>query len=299
MPELDRTLELWINAIFIPLILIYMIFKLKGAEKNPNIEFEGIEKVKRIVRTFNLRTNLLIPILLGIIMLGLTTIFLTRDVMYILFVLAIFINIFIFYYGWINWGQIVEKSVDLVEPVIPYLDDDKGHESDNHYWEGFSSGYFILTTLIMASLVFRRFSVYISGFSYLTQKPVVLMNLAIGLSLFMAYLCIWMYYWCGTKGIHSIWHVLTVLLQKIEISGPIKNLKLLEKERYLEIAKIYKKTIRILIVLFAIYYIIAGLYLRSFIVVFLFGVFGSLFARMYRKDVETDYELIKKMNVLD
>jgi hypothetical protein len=296
MPELDRQIELWLNAGLIPLILIYMIFKLKGAKKNPNVEFEGLEKVKRIDRTFKLRTILFILVLIGIGILAPITLFITADPMYLIFVIAIWINLILFYIGWKNWGSILKKSIGLVEPVLPLLDDDKAHESDNHYWEGFSSGYFIITTLVMASLVFRRFSVYITGFAYLSNRPVVLMNFAIGFSLFMAYLGVWIYYWCGTKGIHSIWHVLTVLLQKIEISGPIPNLHLPEKEKYLEIARIYKPTIQIMIALFGIYYLIAGMILRALIVVVLFGVFGTLFVKMYTKDVETDYELITKLN---
>lgn len=296
MPDLDRQIELWINAILIPTIIIYTYSKLRGKPINPEVQFEGLNSIKKLNRNFSIFKVIIIIVLTGISILSIMVAFEGNNPMYIFFVVAISINFVIVFIGWKQWSIILRKSIPLVEKILPELDDDKGQESDNHYWEGFSSGYFVITTLVMASLVFRRFSVYVAGFEYLTQDPTFLMNLTIGLSLFLTYMVAWVYYWLGTKGIHSVWHVLTVLLQKYEISGPVQGLEIPEKNEYLEIGNTYKKTVKILTALLCVYYLISGLFVRAIVIFLLFGIFGPLFAKIYLRDVNEDHDLIQSFN---
>lgn len=300
MPETDHLIELWLNVVLIPIIAIYLIGFLKGTPRDPNVEFIGTEKVQRLDNRFPKITILLKVTCILLLVLGIINVILSPSWQMVLYLIAIIISLIIFYYGVTKWGQILGKSIPLVRSILPYLDDDKAQESDNHFWEGFASGFLFINTIIMGSLVFRRFSVYVAGFEYLQLSSVsyatLLMDISIAACLFLAYASVWMYFWTGTKGIHSVWHGLTVLVQKLEISGPIKNLTLPPMDKFIEVGHLYSKTIKINTILFTVYYILAGLYLRGLLVLVLFGIVGFIFARMYFKDIKTDYPLILKIN---
>jgi hypothetical protein len=300
MPQQDRNFELWLNAFLIPIIIGYLLLFLKGTKKDPNIEFEGVEKVNRMAMRFHQITKIVQICSIGLFLLVLINAILNPSWQIIFYILGIGICIFIFYFGWLQWTRIVTQSIPLVRSILPYLDDDKAHETDNHFWEGFASGFFIINTLIMASLVFRRYSVYTVGFAYLPLSSLsisrILIEFTITVSIFLAYIIVWMYFWTGTKGIHSVWHGLTVLVQKIEISGSNPRIQLPPIEKFLKIGHIYAKTMKIVTILMGIYFILAGLYLRSLVAFVLFGIVGTLFAKMYFHDINEDYPLIWKIN---
>jgi hypothetical protein len=300
MPDPDRLIELVLNAVLIPMIIFYLVKFMQGTPKNPAIEFEGVHKVEQLNAKLPQINKIILGICIGLGLLGIGNTLLNLSWEVVFYLGSIGICIFILYHGWIRWSELQSRSIPLVKAILPYLDDDKAHESDNHFWEGFASGFLFINMLIMASLVFRRFSVYVAGFDFLSiptgSFQAFLFDLSIAGSLFFAYCVVWIYFWTGTKGIHSVWHGLTVLVQKLEISGPISGLTLPPMEEFIIIGKIYSRTIKLITVLFGIYYIFAGLYLRSLLVIVLFGIVGTLFAKMYFNDIHEDYPLIFKLN---